>query len=198
MVRLPEKGPGDRSQADAYGDSFVLPTLAELSQEVKELVRHISTTDVSELHLESGPIRIIIKRGIANGAQAVALPPVAYPPAGAVFTPPPVLPISDTSSMVSMIGQSPSHGEGVMLAEGEQLIVAPMVGTFYVAPSPGADPYVTEGDLVEPGQVVGIIEAMKMMNPIESEVTGIVVRMLVQNAQPVEYNQPLMVVSAGT
>jgi acetyl-CoA carboxylase biotin carboxyl carrier protein len=95
-----------------------------------------------------------------------------------------------------MIGQSPTHGEDILLADGEQLIVAPMVGTFYSASSPDSDPYVAEGDPVEPGQVVGIIEAMKMMNPIEAEVTGKVARILVKNAQPVEYGQPLMVVTA--
>jgi acetyl-CoA carboxylase biotin carboxyl carrier protein len=171
--------------------------LAELSQEVKELVRHISSTDVNELHLESGPIRIVIKRGVASTPVPPHPAATTLPQAGAVYTPPPTLAAPPASSVVNMIGQSPTHGEGIMLAEGEQLVVAPMVGTYYAAPSPGADPYVTEGDPVEPGQVVGIIEAMKMMNEIESEVAGTVVRLLVQNAQPVEYGQPLMVVSAA-
>jgi acetyl-CoA carboxylase biotin carboxyl carrier protein len=199
MVRLPEKNPDERPHAVAAGvGGFVLPTLAELSQEVKELVRHISTTDVNELHLESGPIRIVIKRGVASSTAHSAFHPVSQPQAGLVYTPPPTLAAPPSSSVVNMIGQSPSHGEGVLLTEGEQLIVAPIVGTFYAAPSPGEDPYVSEGDSVEPGQIVGIIEAMKMMNEIESEVAGIVVRLLVNNAQPVEYGQPLMVVSANT
>ena len=199
MVRLPEKTPDEHSPVETSGEGgYALPTLAQLTQEVKELVRHISTTDVSELHLESGPIRIVIKRGAGTGSVGAANPSAGHPQAGPVYTPPPALISPDNSSVVNMIGQSPSHGEGVMLAEGEQLIVAPMVGTFYTAPSPGDDPYVNAGDAVEPGQVVGIIEAMKMMNPIESEVGGMIARILVQNAQPVEYGQPLMVVSANT
>lgn len=194
MVRLPEKGTDEHAHGeDTAHNSSSLPTLAELSHEVKELVRHISTTDITELHLESGSVRITIKRGTAT-----PLPPSApvYPPAGAVYTPPAVA-VPDAPRVISMIGQSPMHGEGVMLAEGEHLIAAPMVGTFYSASSPGADPYVSEGEAVQPGQTVGIIEAMKMMNPIESEIEGTVVRILVQNAQPVEYGQPLMVVSVN-
>ncbi|MEO0198483.1 MAG: acetyl-CoA carboxylase biotin carboxyl carrier protein [candidate division WOR-3 bacterium] len=73
-------------------------------------------------------------------------------------------------------------------------IVSPMVGTFYRSPSPGAEPFVKEGDLVKKGQVVCIIEAMKVMNEIESDVTGRIVKVLVENGKPVEYNQPLFLV----
>ena len=86
------------------------------------------------------------------------------------------------------------HGEEIALADGEELVVAEMVGTYYEAPAPNAEPYVKVDDLVEPGQTLCIIEAMKMMNPIASEVAGRVTRILVQNAQPVEYGQPLMVI----
>jgi acetyl-CoA carboxylase biotin carboxyl carrier protein len=70
-------------------------------------------------------------------------------------------------------------------------VTSPMIGTFYAAPSPGEPPFVEEGDEVEVGQVIGIIEAMKIMNEITSEHAGIVERILVKNAQPVEYGQPL-------
>jgi acetyl-CoA carboxylase biotin carboxyl carrier protein len=186
MVRLPEKHNGDNEHGDYDGG---LPSLAALSQEVKELVRLISATDINELHLESGPVRIVIKR--AAGATPI------YTPQAAVYTPPPTLAVPETSSMLNRIGNSPVHGDGVELVEGEELIVAPMVGTFYSAPAPSEPAYISEGDLVEPGQVVGIVEAMKMMNEIESELTGRVTRILVQNAQPVEYGQPLMVVSTS-
>jgi len=184
MVRLPEKG-ADDSEYDG------LPTLAALSQEVKELVRLISSTDVSELHLESGPVRITIKRGAGATAPAHA-------PQNAVYTPPPSLSVPESSSVANLIGHDPGHGEGVSLTEGEQVIVAPMVGTFYAAPAPTEPHYVAEGDEIEPGQIVGIIEAMKMMNQVESEVAGRISRILVQNAQPVEYGQPLMVVDTNT
>ncbi len=178
MVRLPEKG-GDGQHDEA-------PGLAALSHEVKELVRLITATDVSELHLESGQMRIIIKRGV-HASSGVA-------PMHNVYTPPATLPALENSNHVNLIGHSPAHGEDVILAEGEQLIVSPMVGTFYAAPAPTEEDFVSVGDMVEPGQSVGIIEAMKMMNQIEAEVAGRVVRIMVRDAQGVEYGQPLMVI----
>ena len=193
MVRLPEKSGDEQDQAGAQGQGYGasnngLPTLAALSNEVKELVRLISTTDINELHLESGAVRIVIKRG------GVAAPAYAPP---AVYTPPPTLASPDRSDSVDLIGHSPTHGGEIALEDGEELIVAPMVGTFYAAPAPNEPPYVSEGHEIEPSTVVGIIEAMKMMNEIEAEVGGRIVRILVQNAQPVEYGQPLMVVATN-
>jgi acetyl-CoA carboxylase biotin carboxyl carrier protein len=185
MVRLPEKSADDSDYSDYNG----LPTLAALSQEVKELVRLISSTDVSELHLESGPVRIIIKRGVGGPALAHA-----HAPQNAVYTPPPTLAVPESSNVANLIGHDPAHGEGVSLVEGEQVIVAPMVGTFYSAPAPTEPAYVAEGDEIEPGQIVGIIEAMKMMNQIESESAGRVVSILVENGSPVEFGQPLFVI----
>src|SRR5688572_19821823 len=116
MVRLPEKGSEDNKDGT--------PSLAALSQEVKELVRLISATDISELHLESGPVRITIKRGgqLAGGHS------------NQVYTPPAMLPARESVGIVNLIGNSPAHGEEIPLAEGEELLVAPMVGTFYAAP----------------------------------------------------------------
>ncbi len=76
-------------------------------------------------------------------------------------------------------------------------IRSPMVGIFYRSPSPGAEPYVKEGDIVKKGQVVCVIEAMKVMNEIESDVTGRIVKVLVENGKPVEYNQPLFLVDTN-
>jgi len=73
-------------------------------------------------------------------------------------------------------------------------VKSPMVGTFYRAPSPDSEPYINEGDRVRTGQVLCIVEAMKLMNEIESEVNGTIVKILVENAQPVEYNQPLFLI----
>jgi acetyl-CoA carboxylase biotin carboxyl carrier protein len=79
-------------------------------------------------------------------------------------------------------------------AENATVIVSPMVGTFYRAPAPDADPYVEVGDMVEVGQTVCIVEAMKLMNEIESDFRGRVVRILVENAQPVEFGQKLFLI----
>ena len=73
-------------------------------------------------------------------------------------------------------------------------IRSPIVGTFYRAPAPGAEPYVKEGDTIKKGQVLCIVEAMKVMNEIESDISGSVVKILVENGQPVEYNQPLFLI----
>lgn len=79
--------------------------------------------------------------------------------------------------------------------EGTFSIKSPLVGTFYRAPAPGTEPFVQEGDIVEPGQVVGIVEAMKVMNEIEADRRGKVVKILVNDAEPVEYGQDLMLLS---
>jgi acetyl-CoA carboxylase biotin carboxyl carrier protein len=84
--------------------------------------------------------------------------------------------------------------ESAPLAENQRLVTSPMVGTFYRAPTPDAAPFVDEGDSVRKGQTLCIIEAMKMMNEIEADVTGRIAKILCENAQPVEYGQPLMLV----
>lgn len=171
-------------------DNTGVPSLAALSHEVKELVRLISTTDISELDLESGSVRIRIKRGgqgqVANSSQG-----------NSSYTPPAIPTEMGSPKLMSLIGHNPAHGSEVTTEEGEQIMVAPMVGTFYSAPAPNADPYVKIGESVEAGQTIGIIEAMKMMNEIEAEVTGRITRILVENAQPVEYGQPLMLIQSA-
>src|SRR5207248_9718946 len=119
MVRLPDNRGEDRAQES-------VPSLAALSQEVKELVRLISTTDISELHLESGPVRITIKRG--------GQPLGAHP--GSLHTPPTALPQPQPAGIVSLIGNSPAHGAQLELAEADQVLGAPMGGTFHGAPTP--------------------------------------------------------------
>jgi acetyl-CoA carboxylase biotin carboxyl carrier protein len=83
------------------------------------------------------------------------------------------------------------------LTETQKLIVSPMVGTFYRAASPDSEPFVEEGDSVRKGQALCIIEAMKMMNEIESDAGGRIVRIMCENGQPIEYGQPLMVIDLG-
>jgi acetyl-CoA carboxylase biotin carboxyl carrier protein len=83
------------------------------------------------------------------------------------------------------------------LAANQALLRSPMVGTFYRSPAPDTPPFVQEGDMVQKGQALCIVEAMKMMNEIESEVAGRVVKILVENGQPVEYDQPLMVIETA-
>jgi acetyl-CoA carboxylase biotin carboxyl carrier protein len=117
--------------------------------------------------LPSGAIRGVSAADIGAPVEAHAAVPAAAP-AGA-----------------------PSRAPGAVPRSDIHLIKSPIVGTFYAAPSPGADPFVTRGARVDPGQVLCIIEAMKLMNEIESDVAGEVVEVFVENGSPVEYGQPL-------
>jgi acetyl-CoA carboxylase biotin carboxyl carrier protein len=105
----------------------------------------------------------------------------------------PVAPTPPSGSTMSIAAPTPAAATEVG-ASALVTVEAPMVGTFYRASSPTADPYVREGDLVKHGQILCIIEAMKLMNEIESKVSGRIVKILVENGQPVEYDQPLFLI----
>ncbi|MGE5583481.1 MAG: acetyl-CoA carboxylase biotin carboxyl carrier protein [Bacillota bacterium] len=153
-------------------------------KEIKELVKMLDGTDVTELTFENEGNKVVIKKGLGKlpfiSQQAVQYPLVNQSPV------PPQAP-------AALQGAAPVEEKPEGLGPNQVLIVAPMVGTFYRSPSPDADPYVQVNQIVEAGQVVCIIEAMKLMNEIESELRGKVVEILVENAHPVEYGQPLMV-----
>jgi len=165
---------------EAGGDPFGLDA-------VRELLRLIGQTDITEILIERGDTRLHVKRAVA-GAPAPALPLAAaqpYAPAAASVPSPAVQPM--------FAPQPAPEGPPVEMPAGHT-IAAPMVGTFYGSPSPKDPPFVQEGDEVRAGDTIGIVEAMKMMNEIECEVSGRVARILVRNGQPVEYGQPLMVI----
>ncbi len=150
---------------------------------VRDLLQMLERSDVYEITIERGDTKLHVKRGHAGG--------IIHPapmPAAPTNPPLPTIPVTP-------FVQPPPAPEGppVEMPAGHT-ITAPMVGTFYAAPSPKDRPFVQEGDEVRVGDTVGIIEAMKMMNEIESEVAGRVARILVKNGQPVEYGQPLMVI----
>jgi acetyl-CoA carboxylase biotin carboxyl carrier protein len=116
---------------------------------------------------------------------------------------PPAAPVAPAASNVreprhvrapAKDGGAPAPPE---VAENQRLVTSPMVGTFYRAASPDSSPFVEEGDSVRKGQTLCIIEAMKMMNEIEADVSGRVVKILCENARPVEFGQPLLVVEVG-
>ena len=144
--------------------------------EIKELIEILNNTDIAELSVESEGVRISIKKGSAWQAAFTPPPAAALPPQAREETPAPQPAAADD-----------------MAEDDERYIkvTAPMVGTFYRAPAPDAAPYVSVGDVVEVGQPLCIIEAMKLMNEIESEVRGRIVKILVENEEPVEYGEPL-------
>lgn len=129
--------------------------------------------DVAELEVASETLKVVVRK-VAGAVRAVVSTPSASTSPGAVPFAPPSVTTGPTDQLVP--------------------ITAPMVGTFYRAPKPDAPPFVAEGDAVEPGQAVCVIEAMKLFNEIQSEVRGRVAKILVENASPVEYGQLLMLV----
>ncbi len=154
---------------------------------VRELLRLIGDSDITEILIEQGETKLHVKRGpMITTVHPMAMAPMAqHPMASAPIPSAPIQPL---------YAPAPApEGPPVELPAGHT-ITAPMVGTFYSAPSPKDPPFVQEGDEVRIGDSIGIIEAMKMMNEIETDVAGRVVRLLVKNGQPVEYGQALMVI----
>jgi acetyl-CoA carboxylase biotin carboxyl carrier protein len=152
--------------------------------EVKALVEALEGTDVTSLAWERAGQKISIRRGhAAPVAQVVHHAP---PP---VFAPPPVAALPSAAAPAAAPG--PAAAPAKAAEKPGFVVTAPLVGTFYRSPSPDSPPYVDVGSVVKKGQVLCIVEAMKLMNEIESEVAGTVAEILVQNATPVEFGQPL-------
>jgi acetyl-CoA carboxylase biotin carboxyl carrier protein len=158
-------------------------------KELKELIEFLIEKDIAEFELERGDVKVKIKRAGEHTVVHSHAEPRFYavPPAPSVqiemaATPPAVPPPSVTTA------SAPAPEEGL------HTVKSPIVGTFYEAPSPGAPPFVKLGDAVEVGQVLCIVEAMKLLNEIESDVAGEIVKKLVTNGQPIEYGQELFVI----
>lgn len=155
-------------------------------KQIQELVKLVNKSNIGELSIEKDDFKITIKQKEAPQQNYVAPPlPVQYsmPPP----LPPPTAPIAEETA------KSPKSTETTS-QENLVTIKSPMIGTFYRQPSPGKPIFVNVGDDVIPGTVVCIIEAMKLFNEIESEVTGKIVKVLVEDASPVEFDQPLFLV----
>jgi acetyl-CoA carboxylase biotin carboxyl carrier protein len=147
-------------------------------RKLKKLIDLVQESGISELEVTEGEERVRIVKGGRPTPETVALlPPAAAAqggPAGAAAGVPPT---------AEAVPEIPGH-----------VVKSPMVGTFYRAPSPGAKPFVEVGDTVKAGQTVCIIEAMKLLNEIEADKDGVVKAILVENGQPVEYGEPLLVI----
>jgi acetyl-CoA carboxylase biotin carboxyl carrier protein len=151
--------------------------------ELRELVTTLSQSDISELTLKSAEFELTLRKQgavvLPTAREAVA---TAHEPVAIQVTEPPPHP-----STVPTAPTPPPSADSNLVE-----ITSPMVGTFYRAPAPEESPFVEVGDRIQSGQTVCIIEAMKLMNELEAEVTGEVVEILVKNADPVEFGQPLM------
>ncbi len=180
------------SEEELVGEGGALNT-----QRLRELVAIVEAANVEELTIEDGGMRISVrKKGVSAGdvtspaAPAAPSSPVA---SGAAPAPAPVVPMAAPSAGVPPAGAETTTTEPAVAApsNGYHQVVAPMVGTFYTAPSPSSDPFVALGTHVDEGDVLCILEAMKLMNEVASEVSGTVRAVHVENASAVEYGQPL-------
>jgi acetyl-CoA carboxylase biotin carboxyl carrier protein len=152
-------------------------------RKVKKLIELLEESGISEIEIKEGEETVRISRHPPGGVHAYA--PMAYAPPPSLAPPPPAA--SGTTGAMAAAAAGPAHAP-------DKVVTAPMVGTFYAAPAPGAKAFVEIGSEVKPGDVLCIIEAMKMMNQIESDKAGKVVSVLVKNGDPVEFGQPLFVI----
>jgi acetyl-CoA carboxylase biotin carboxyl carrier protein len=147
---------------------------------IKRLVKIVNSSDITDLEVQEDGLKVKISKKI-RGTQIVThshLQPA--PVQEAAKAQPETLPAEIESK-----------------TENQHEIKSPIVGTFYRAPAPDADPYVQIGDIVSPGTVLCIVEAMKLMNEIESDVSGKIIKILVENGKPVEYSQPLFLIQTA-
>jgi acetyl-CoA carboxylase biotin carboxyl carrier protein len=149
----------------------------DYTKQIQELVEFAKKNGLTELELEREGVRVRIRWEAGLKTPIIAMPESAAATAGPAPQP---------------IGMAPTPVEAG--GEGLITITSPIVGTFYRSPSPDADPYVEEGDYVKKGQVLCIVEAMKLMNEIESETDGRVTKILAESTKPVEYGQPLFLI----
>lgn len=155
-------------------------------RKIKKLIELLEESDLAELEIQEGEESVRLSRN-PTGSHA---PPAFQYPAQQFQQPPP--PSQPGSAEKPSAEQPAAEGEST-LPEGH-VVRAPMVGTFYSSPSPDADPFVTKGDTISEGDTLCMIEAMKMFNQIEADVSGKVAAILVDNGQPVEFDQPLFVI----
>ncbi len=143
-----------------------MPEKRELKLDIlKEIIQIMKDEDISEVSIQQNDLKIEVKRF------------------------PDQMSLATQGAAMMALQQEAAHSENI--PDGLVIIPAPMVGTFYRAPSPDAKPYVNVGDSIEAGEVICIIEAMKLMNEITADITGEVTEILVEDGQPVEYDQPM-------
>ncbi len=159
--------------------------------DLKQLIEFLKEYQVAEFDLDRGDLKIRLKfnqqqaapAGLGDLARLIASAPQAAGQA--------------TASAVPAAPAAPQEAAAADAEAGLHMVKSPIVGTYYGSPSPGAAPFVVPGDRIEKGQVICIIEAMKLMNEIESDAAGEVVKCLVSNGQPIEFGQPLFAVRVG-
>ncbi len=165
---------------------------------IRELLQVVAESDVAEVEIEEGGLKLVVRKDAPNVTLQSAMPFMpsyasAPYPMPAAF-PPPANPASEPAPQAPA-APTPNPGtEPDSAATSLPEVKAPIVGTFYRSPSPDADPFVEVGDSVAAGQVLCIVEAMKLMNEIEAETAGVIAKRFVKNSQPIEYGEALFAI----
>jgi acetyl-CoA carboxylase biotin carboxyl carrier protein len=157
-------------------------------EEIREMIQMVTSTGVAELEVQRGDNRVWIKRTAGVVTQEIHMPQQAVSQAPMPIHPPPPH-VTVSAPATAQAGAEPDLTDPALEA-----VKSPIVGTFYESSAPGADMFVRVGDSIKPGTVLCIIESMKLMNEIESEISGTIVKRLVQNGAPVEYGEVLFLV----
>ena len=156
---------------------------------IKKVIKLLENSSIDEIEIEEEGKKLRVAR------NKVAPPAMTYPVGMQQ-------PVPMAQSATAPVAESPKPEKSAPASEPEadtyHEVMSPIVGTFYRAPSPDADPYIAEGQTVKAGQVLCIVEAMKLMNEIESDVDGTIVKILVENGKPVEYNQALFLIDTAS
>ena len=158
-------------------------------EEIKEVIELVAKNRLNGIEMESSDFRLKVDGEAAPTVVAAPQPVAAIAPAAApvpVAVAPAAAPVAAPAA--------PAEDEGPNIPEGSHILKSPIVGTFYRSPSPDAAPFVDVGDRVKKGQVLCIVEAMKLMNEIESDVNGEIVHIYRDNQQPVEFDEPLFAI----
>jgi acetyl-CoA carboxylase biotin carboxyl carrier protein len=153
-------------------------------RKLKKLIDLVEDSGIAELEVTEGEEKVKIVKGSPAGKEVVVVSPSAVPVSAPLAHP----------AAAAQATAAPPVAEAPTALEGH-IVKSPMVGTFYRAGSPGAKPFVEVGDTVKAGQTICVIEAMKLMNEIEADKDGVVKAIMVENAQPVEYGEPLMMIA---
>ncbi|HEY3178076.1 MAG TPA: acetyl-CoA carboxylase biotin carboxyl carrier protein [Casimicrobiaceae bacterium] len=149
-------------------------------RKLKTLIELVETSGIAELEIQEGEERVRITRALMPSQHPAAIPTPQPPPA----------------AVAGSTATAPAVAEPAAPAESEGHVVkSPMVGTFYRSASPGAKPFVEVGDAVQQGDVLCIVEAMKLMNEIEADASGTIKAVIAENGQPVEFGQPLFIIA---
>ncbi len=163
-------------------------------RKVKKLIELLEESDIDEIEIKEGEESVRISRNGASQTVLAAPYPVIAPPYAAPPAPAPIAAPAATAAALAA-APAPEAAPAETATSSDHVVKSPMVGTFYLSPSPTSEPFCAVGQAVKIGDTVCIVEAMKMMNQIEADKAGTITAILVENGEPVEFDQPLVTIA---